>query len=100
MNHRVPALDLLRSLAIISVLLVHTLVFFNNSESVFYTIFSFGWIGVDLFFLLSGFLIGNQAFKTSDSTPNPILTFIVKRLFRTLPLYYVVLFTNKGTTAS
>lgn len=90
MNIRNPALDLLRTIAIFSVLLLHSLDFLNNAPYSLIYIFSYGWIGVDLFFVLSGFLIGSQAFKEEESTKSPILVFIIKRLFRTLPLYYFV----------
>lgn len=90
MINRNPALDLLRTFAITSVLLLHSLDFLNNAPYNLIYILSYGWIGVDLFFVLSGFLIGSQAFKESDNTKSPILSFIIKRLFRTLPLYYIV----------
>jgi peptidoglycan/LPS O-acetylase OafA/YrhL len=43
-----------------------------------------GWIGVDLFFVLSGFLIGRQAWR-GDS----LLRFWFKRVTRILPAYWV-----------
>jgi len=51
----------------------------------------FGWMGVDLFFALSGFLIGGQLLRPLSKgqalRPGP---FYVRRLFRTLPPYLVV----------
>ncbi|MBC7714678.1 MAG: acyltransferase [Rhizobacter sp.] len=89
MHNRNPALDLLRSLAILSVLLLHSRELLQDAPYSLMYIFSYGWIGVDLFFVLSGFLIGLQSFK--DNSKSPVLTFIIKRTFRTLPLYYTVL---------
>jgi len=51
-----------------------------------------GWMGVDLFFVLSGYLIGNQvisAFAWGEGLS--LKTFFARRLLRTLPNYYVVL---------
>ena len=45
-----------------------------------------GWIGVDLFFVLSGFLIGRQAWR-GDS----LLRFWFKRVTRILPAYWACL---------
>ncbi len=55
-------------------------------------LFNFGWIGVDLFFVLSGFLISSQAFaelrqEGRISAPR----FYIKRALRILPSYYFVL---------
>jgi peptidoglycan/LPS O-acetylase OafA/YrhL len=51
----------------------------------------FGWAGVDLFFVLSGFLIGSQLFK-AHAAGEPILwPFYRRRMFRILPAYLVVL---------
>ncbi|MEO7307793.1 MAG: acyltransferase [Ferruginibacter sp.] len=51
----------------------------------------FGWIGVDLFFVLSGFLIARQLF-TELKTKNSISLkqFFIKRFFRIIPVYLVV----------
>ena len=46
-----------------------------------------GWIGVDLFFVLSGFLIGRQALRSRDG----IGRFWFKRATRILPAYWVCL---------
>ena len=64
--------DLLRTLAILGVVLVHTGVF-NN-----------GRFGVQLFFLVSGYLLADL--KASDSRE-----FLVRRAFRLFPLYILVL---------
>ena len=66
----------------------------SGASATIHRVFAYGWMGVDLFFVLSGFLIGRQAFKPRVETPARFLeAFWTKRWLRTLPLYYVVLFT-------
>ena len=59
--------------------------------------YSFGLLGVELFFVLSGFLIGNILIKTFINSPfsfSDVRNFWVRRWFRTLPLYWLVLTAN------
>ena len=52
----------------------------------------FGWAGVDLFFVLSGFLIGSQLLRpVRDGMPMRVADFYRKRAYRILPAYLVVL---------
>jgi peptidoglycan/LPS O-acetylase OafA/YrhL len=53
---------------------------------------NYGWMGVDLFFVLSGYLIGSQLLRpyTRDSRPS-IGGFYMRRAFRVLPAYLTVL---------
>jgi peptidoglycan/LPS O-acetylase OafA/YrhL len=87
---RSKPLDLLRSWAIAWVFLFHYL---NASEAKWlYGVARFGWAGVDLFFVLSGFLIGSQLLKPLASGNLPSIgKFYLRRFFRTLPNYWVVL---------
>src|SRR3978361_726942 len=51
----------------------------------------FGWTGVDLFFVLSGYLISAQLFAGSDKGDNlSFKTFFLKRVFRIMPAYFLV----------
>ena len=51
----------------------------------------FGWTGVDLFFVLSGYLISSQLFKELDKTGTiSFRNFFIKRSFRILPAYLLV----------
>src|SRR5450755_3201823 len=84
-------LDTLRALAISLVFLFHYLYF--QHPAWMERFFRFGWCGVDLFFVLSGFLISNQLFAEWQSR-NKINAgvFYLKRAFRILPPYLFVLF--------
>jgi peptidoglycan/LPS O-acetylase OafA/YrhL len=91
---RQDGLDVLRALAILPVLLFHAPEGVTSAlpEPLRYA-FRFGWMGVDLFFVLSGYLIGRQVFATREDAPlgAQLRSFWVKRWTRTLPLYFVVL---------
>jgi len=56
----------------------------------------FGYYGVDLFFVLSGFLIGGILIKTfeRDATRKGLVTFWIRRWFRTLPNYFLFFLLN------
>ena len=56
---RVNGLDTLRSIAILFVFMYHYQVFVSH-EATFGWASTVGWVGVDLFFVLSGYLIGNM----------------------------------------
>jgi peptidoglycan/LPS O-acetylase OafA/YrhL len=88
---RIHGLDTLRALAVTLVVL-HHYVLFVASEDTFGWVGQVGWVGVDLFFALSGYLIGNQIFKALRAPEGLSLTrFYARRLLRTLPNFYVVL---------
>ena len=87
-NH---GLETLRALAIVFVVLHHYVLFVSEADT-FGWIGEIGWVGVDLFFALSGYLIGNQIFGALRSgRPFSLLRFYARRLLRTLPNFYVVL---------
>lgn len=90
-NKRINGLDTLRALAILLVLMSHYCGFVSRHQT-----FGFagdvGWAGVDLFFVLSGYLIGNQIMSgIANGEPLSLKNFFARRLLRTLPNYYVVL---------
>jgi peptidoglycan/LPS O-acetylase OafA/YrhL len=88
---RIHGLDTLRALAV-SLVVLHHYVLFVSGRATFGWLGEIGWVGVDLFFALSGYLIGNQIFKAIDSRDGFSLRhFYARRLLRTLPNFYVVL---------
>ena len=87
---RMPGLDLLRALAILCVMYYHALTLHLLPKSD--PVAQIGWMGVDLFFALSGFLIGSQLLRPLTQGQRLGLgVFYARRLFRTLPAYLVVL---------
>lgn len=96
---RIPQLDGIRGIAIILVMIWHygfgywigltDLPKRGSPASMFLHIFNFAWSGVDLFFVLSGFLIGGILLDNLESE-NYFQTFYIRRAFRILPLYFVV----------
>lgn len=88
---RINGLDTLRACAILFVLMYHYMVFVSHEPS-FGFLSEIGWVGVDLFFVLSGYLIGNQIFAGLKSEYGfSLKTFYIRRALRTLPNFYVVL---------
>jgi peptidoglycan/LPS O-acetylase OafA/YrhL len=88
---RIHGLDTLRALAVTLVVL-HHYVLFVSGEANFGWIGEVGWVGVDLFFALSGYLIGNQILGALRSPGGLSLPrFYARRLLRTLPNFYAVL---------
>jgi len=89
MSGRVPGLDLLRAGAISLVLFEHQGLISNREAAT-------GNLGVNLFFVLSGFLIGGILFETGDSLRRPriVAGFWLRRWLRTLPNYYLFLGIN------
>ncbi len=86
---RLPGLDLLRAVAISWVMAYHASSFGLISRD--YWIAKFGWMGVDLFFVLSGFLIAGQLLRRwAHGYPPNYSRFFARRLLRTLPAYLVV----------
>jgi len=97
---RIPELDGLRGLAILMVVTCH---YIGASNTVHFGVWtrrlcrftSIGWSGVDLFFVLSGFLIGGILLE-SRNFPRYFNTFYLRRTHRILPIYYLWLIIFAG----
>jgi peptidoglycan/LPS O-acetylase OafA/YrhL len=84
-------LDNLRAFAVIMVILFHYPRWFEH-PAWFPDVVKFGWTGVDLFFVLSGFLIASQLFAQIKKEGSfSMREFYIKRFFRIIPIYYFVL---------
>jgi len=77
-NTYFPALDGLRALAFLMVFAQH------------YLQVPYGWTGVDVFFVLSGFLITGILYDTREQ-PHRVRNFYVRRTLRIFPLYYGIM---------
>jgi peptidoglycan/LPS O-acetylase OafA/YrhL len=86
---RIPELDGLRGLAILLVLMVHFSA--DRLPAPFAAITQFGWAGVDLFFVLSGFLITGILLDSREEEQY-YRVFWTNRVLRIFPLYYGFLF--------
>ena len=84
----IPGLDGLRAIAFLLVFGFHT------------EYLEFGWVGVQLFFVLSGFLITNILLKMKDnySPRDYFVKFYGRRFLRIFPLYYFYLALVLGLT--
>src|ERR1035437_803051 len=94
-HKHLPALDGVRGLAILMVLGYHLINVNTGSGTrlavLLWSIHSLGWIGVDLFFTLSGFLITGILYDTLH-VPHYFRNFYMRRFLRIFPLYYGFIF--------
>lgn len=74
-----PGIDAARALAVSSVILFH------------FKWLPFGWIGVDLFFVISGFLIGGIILDKAIENRFSMVEFYRNRALRILPVYYTMI---------
>jgi peptidoglycan/LPS O-acetylase OafA/YrhL len=89
--HRIPGLDLLRAVAILSVIFTHAWIAGGVGYG-FGWLEDDGWMGVDLFFVLSGYLIGRQLLLRHRRTGEVDLKgFYRQRAYRILPAYLAML---------
>jgi peptidoglycan/LPS O-acetylase OafA/YrhL len=92
---RIPALDGLRGIAILAVLAFHADVLFGGAyglpgSHLLSRVIGAGWLGVDLFFVLSGFLITTILLerKATEGAGRFFPHFYARRALRIFPLYY------------
>src|SRR5690349_15005952 len=92
-------LDAARAAAILMIVFTHGQTFFPSADQYRGTLATIGGVtatyGVELFFALSGFLIGGLLLDLQErgATRRAIRIFLVRRWMRTLPLYYLALLT-------
>jgi len=91
---RVFGLDFLRALAILLVLVAHASFMFLPLTHRLEAWWMLGHLGVELFFVLSGFLIGAILVKQAQAARLRIGRFWLRRWLRTLPNYYLLLGIN------
>ena len=100
-SHRIQSLAILRGIAILLVIVHHAgpEVIPNQPDAtglagfVFWSIKNLGWSGVDLFFVLSGFLIGGLPFSEIEKTGSlHCARFWLRRRFKIWPSYVALLF--------
>lgn len=92
-------LDVIRSFAILMVVASHCTYFLvdDSKNTIILIIRILGAVGVDLFFLLSGFLIGGILLKLMENNQtqfSDLIIFWKRRWFRTLPNYFLILILN------
>lgn len=86
-----PGLDLLRAIAIAWVMLFHSFIVGGLGDG-FAWLSRYGWVGVDIFFVLSGYLIGCQLLRPLQrGEPLRLGAFYARRAWRILPAFSVVL---------
>jgi len=91
MDPRLPGLDLLRAIAIVWVMLFHSFLVGGLGDD-WQWLARFGWAGVDIFFVLSGFLIGGQVLRPLQRGERLSFSgFYARRAWRILPAFAVVL---------
>jgi len=91
-REKLHGLNHLRALAIILVFFFHYGIVTGGQPAWLPPVAAFGWIGVDLFFVLSGFLIASQLFiQIREASPISWTQFFVKRGFRILPAFWCTL---------
>ena len=94
MGTRISELDGLRAIAIAAVIVSHYRAFADH----FGHVTQFGWAGVDIFFVLSGFLITSILLRLKTAA-RPYRTFYARRMRRIFPPYYLLLAVVLGAAA-
>ena len=83
-------LDFLKAIAIIFVVLYHTYVLFSSVQNDLFNHFKFGFLGVDIFFVISGYLICKSVLPKIVENNFSFKAFISRRYFRIVPPLLIV----------
>lgn len=95
-SQRIDGLDFLRGLASLGVCWLHLTDFtYHNTDGPFYNLLrasgSYGWLGVEVFFVISGFVIP-YSLRRANYSLSHYPTFLLKRIIRLDPPYLVSIF--------
>lgn len=88
MRHNIIELDIIRALAIILIVFCHLHYFINSEFLEKWSSFPFAFLGLNFFFILSGFLMN---YKRKIKSKDDITVFVIKRVKRIYPLYWIAL---------
>ena len=98
-SKKLDLLQVYRGLAAVFVLFFHGSQILRNEfhqQDILLNIGNLGWVGVDFFFVLSGFIIF-YIHQSDIGQPNRLKSFILKRLVRIYPFYWIVLSLKIGS---
>jgi exopolysaccharide production protein ExoZ len=92
MKKQLNSLQLYRGIASILVVLHHANIILDRElkQDGLFNVFHFGWMGVDFFFVLSGFIIF-YIHQSDLSHPSQFKSFVRKRCLRIYPFYWILL---------
>lgn len=87
--YKYGGVDLLRAFAIIFVVVYHSAT--PSKDNIYlYNFVHFLWVGVDLFFVISGFLIGGMLYRNLKLNKFSLKHFYIDRFYRIMPIYIVI----------
>ena len=99
-QNRIFGLDAMRTVAIMLVLIGHCVWIFPTGNVLIHQLLVLsGFFGVEIFFVLSGFLIGKivyQLYVKEKFSLSSVFYFLKRRWFRTLPNYFLILLVDIG----
>ena len=101
-NSRLHELDFLRGIALLGVIIVHTVQSFSTGYTILDNILGLGSHGVQLFFAISGFTMMMIFHKKERITVLDIKQFYLKRFMRIVPFFFIagVLYSYKYIDSS
>jgi peptidoglycan/LPS O-acetylase OafA/YrhL len=95
-SERNLGLDTMRTICVVAIVFFHTNNFLGKFTSIYKTLFPIGYLLQELFFGLSGFLVGRQILKHINQPKSNLnlITFYKNRWLRTVPLYFMFIIIN------
>lgn len=95
-SERNLGLDIMRTICVLAIVFFHTNNFLGKFTSIYKTLFPIGYLLQELFFGLSGFLVGRQILKHINQPKSNLnlITFYKNRWLRTVPLYFMFIIIN------